>query len=99
MFTAAFILLYLRKIWADSAYQGTLIQWAKEILGWAVEIIPPPEKGKGFVVAPRRWVVERTFSWLGKWRRLSKDYEESTSSSRTFIYVAMTGIMLKRLTS
>jgi putative transposase len=86
------------KVWADSAYQGTLVDWAQQALGWLVEIVAPPEKGKGFVVSPRRWVVERTFAWLGKWRRLSKDYEQTTKSSETYIYIAMTALMLRRLT-
>jgi putative transposase len=95
---SAFFLPLLRHIWADASYQGTLIDWVKQRLGWRVEIVAPPEKGKGFVLAARRWVVERTFAWLGKWRRLSKDYEATTQSSETFIYIAMTGVMVRRLT-
>jgi putative transposase len=98
LFTAAFVLTRLKLVWADSGYQGKLLGWAKQTLGWIVEIVAPPEKGKGFVLAPRRWVVERTFAWFGKWRRLSKDYEQTTKSSETFIYIAMTGLMLRRLT-
>ena len=104
--TAARLLLWLawrflpllQLIWADSTYRGTLLDWAKQTLGWTVEIVAPPEKGKGFQLAARRWVVERTFAWLGKWRRHSKDYEQTTKSSETFIYIAMTGMMLRRLT-
>jgi len=88
----------LRLVWADAGYRGGLLEWAKQTLDWIVEIVAPPEKGKGFQVAPRRWVVERTFAWLGKWRRLSKDYEQTIKSSETFIYIAMTGVMLRRLT-
>jgi putative transposase len=88
----------LQLVWADAGYRGSLLEWAKRVLGWQVEIVPPPEKGKGFVLAARRWVVERTFAWLGKWRRLSKDYEQSIASSETFIYIAMTGLMVRRLT-
>lgn len=57
-----------------------------------------PEGQKGFCVLPRRWVVERTFAWLGQWRRLSKDYEQSPWSEMSFIQIAMTGLMLNRLT-
>ena len=62
----------LQLVWADAGYRGSLIEWAKRMLGWRVDIVPPPEKGKGFVLAARRWVVERTFAWLGKWRRLTR---------------------------
>jgi putative transposase len=98
LFTAAFFLPRLQRIWADSAYQGKLLDWAKQTLGWVIEIVAPPEKGKGFVLAARRWVVERTNAWLGKWRRLSKDYEQTTKSSQTYIYIVMTALMLRRLT-
>ena len=94
---SAFFLPLLRLIWADAGYRGTLLAWVKQMLGWRVEIVSPPEKGKGFVLAARRWVVERTFAWLGKWRRLSKDYEATTQSSEAFIYIAMTGLMVRRL--
>jgi transposase len=69
-------------------------EWAKE--GVAVDwqkLLPP----RGFVVLPRRWVVERTFSWLGQNRRMSKDYERLAATSEAFIYVAMTRLMVRRL--
>ncbi len=66
--------------------EGAVIDWKK--------ILPPP----GFRVLPRRWVVERTFSWLGQNRRLSKEYERLPESSEAFIYVAMSRLMLRRLT-
>jgi putative transposase len=98
LWSAWFWVVGLHKIWADSSYQGSLLTWAKQTLDWVVEIVAAPEPGQGFVVAARRWVVERTFAWLGKWRRLSKDYEQTIKSSETDIYVAMTGLMLRRLT-
>lgn len=98
LWSAWFWLVRLQKVWADSSYQGSLVTWAKQTLDWVIEIVAPPQPGQGFVVAPRRWVVERTFAWLGKWRRLSKDYEQTIKSSETYIYVAMTGLMLRRLT-
>jgi putative transposase len=69
-------------------------EWAKEgvSVGWQ-KLMPP----RGFVVLPRRWVVERTFSWLGQNRRMSKDYERLTATSEAFIYVAMTRVMVRRL--
>ena len=84
-------------LWADGAYSGAFEEWVKEVLGWTVEVVKKPEDQKGFVVLPRRWVVERTLAWLVKYRRLSKDYEETTSSSETLIYIAMTHRMLRRL--
>ncbi len=57
----------------------------------------PPPYPKGFIVLPRRWVVERTFSWIGENRRMSKDYERLPESGEAFIYVAMTRLMARRL--
>jgi putative transposase len=62
-----------------------------------VEIVKRSDDIKGFKVLPRRWVVERTFGWLGRQRRLSKDYEYLTDTSETMIYVSMIGLMLRRL--
>ncbi len=84
-------------LWADGAYAGGFEEWVKEGLGWTVEIIKKPEDQEGFVVLPRRWVVERTYAWCGKYRRLSKDYEATTSSSETLIYIAMIHRMVRRL--
>ena len=62
-----------------------------------LEIVKRPSKTKGFMVIPKRWVVERTFAWLNKHRQLSKDYERLTDTSETMIQIAMIGIMLRRL--
>ena len=86
----------LKLIWADAGYSGKPTDWADEIGGWVVEIVRRPRAGK-FEVLPRRWVVERTFAWLGRNRRLSKDYEASTESSEAWIHIAMIHLMLKRL--
>jgi putative transposase len=89
----------LAKIWADSAYNGDLDDWLKEqSWGWDLERVKRPADAVGFVLLPRRWVVERTFSWFGHCRRLSKDYEYLTRSSETMIHLAMCRLMLKRLT-
>ncbi len=85
----------LKTVWADAAYGGQLIEWAKRLLGMTLQIVRRTDKG--FVVLPRRWVVERTFAWLGKYRRLSKDYEELPASSEAWIRIAMIHIMLRRL--
>lgn len=87
----------LIKIWADAIYRGPLVEWAREH-GWDLEIVERPPGQKGFVKLPRRWVVERTFAWLGLCRRLSKDYEVLPESSETWVKLAMIGLMLRRLT-
>lgn len=88
----------LRLIWADGGYAGQLIDWVKENCGWVLEIVKRDPDAKGFQVLPRRWVVERTFGWLGRYRRLSKDYEYLPETSEAFIRIAMTRLMLRRLT-
>lgn len=86
----------LKKIFADGAYAGQLEEWAKEFGGWIVEIVKRPEI-RQFVVLPKRWIVERTFGWLGRARRLSKDYERLAQHAESFIYLRMTELMLRRL--
>jgi len=83
------------KLFADGGYQHNFSDWLEERWGWLLEI--RVNLTKGFQVIPKRWVVERTFAWLGQHRRLSKDYEDLTTSSEAFIYLAMSRIMLKRL--
>ena len=87
----------LRLIWADGGYAGQLVDWVKTICHWILEIVKRPDDVQGFVVLPRRWVVERTFAWLGKYRRLSKDYEALTETSEAMIYAAMVHLMIRRL--
>jgi len=87
----------LTLIWADGGYAGKLIEWVKNACGWILEIVQRGDDVQGFAVLPRRWVVERTFGWLGRCRRLSKDYEELTESSEAMIHLAMIHLMLKRL--
>ena len=87
----------LKLIWADGIYTGTLIEWVKTVCGWVLEIVHRPKDAKGFQVLPRRWVVERTFAWLGKFRRLSKDYEYLPESSEAWAYTAMIHVMARRL--
>ena len=66
---------YLRLIWADAGYAGQLVDWVMSLSGWVLEIVRRPRDSHHFEVLPRRWVVERTLAWLGRNRRLSKDYE------------------------
>jgi putative transposase len=100
----------VRHLWVDAGYRGRCKEWIERTLGWSVTVVQrpprwvwcpvdvePPPAPSGFQVLPRRWVVERTFAWLGRQRRLAKDYEELTTTSEAFIYAAMIGLMLRRL--
>lgn len=87
----------LRLVWADGGYRGKLIDWVKQVCGWTLEIVLRNDDVKGFQVLPRRWVVERTFGWLGRYRRLSKDYEGLTETSEAMIYAVMVHLMVRRL--
>jgi putative transposase len=87
----------LELIWADGGYAGQLVEWAKTMLAWTLAIVKRTDDLRGFQVLPKRWIVERTFGWLGRYRRLSKDYEELTASSEAMLYLAMTNLMLRRL--
>lgn len=84
-------------IWADGGYRGKLIKWVALNCLLVLEIIKRSDGVKGFQVLPRRWVVERTFAWLNKQRRLSKDYERDCQTSEAWIYLAMISVMLKRV--
>lgn len=86
----------LQKLWADGGYAGQLIDWVQEHLDAVLEIVQRDPNQQGFHVLPRRWVVERTFAWFGRYRRLSKDYEQLTTSSEAMIYLASIHTMLKR---
>jgi putative transposase len=82
----------------DGGYASEpLAQWVKWVFDVAVQIVKRSDQAEGFEVLPRRWVVERTFAWLGKYRRLSKDYEASPLTSEAFIYAAMVHLMARRL--
>lgn len=89
----------LQLLWVDSSYRGAaFIEWVQQTSGLMLQPVKRQEGQKGFEVLPRRWVVERTFSWFNHYRRLSKDYEFLPTTSETMIYIAMTRLMLKRLT-
>lgn len=87
----------LRKIWVDGSYRGELLAWVVQHFRFRLEPVLRPAGQKGFHVLPRRWVVERTFSWFDLHRRLSKDYECLTERSVSMIYIAMTRLLLRRL--
>lgn len=102
----------LTLIWADSAYLGPLQTWVWETLGWRLQVVgrpgggrgrwlpadqEPPPRPSGFQPAPHRWTVERTFAWIGRNRRMSRDYEFLAASSEAWVYLSMIRLMLKRL--
>jgi putative transposase len=89
-------------IWADGGYAGQLVNWVEQLRAYRrvrLEIVKRSDQQKGFVLLPKRWIVERTFGWLVRFRRLSKDYERLPETSETMIYVAMIRLMLGRLAS
>jgi len=88
----------LELLWADSKYHNfALYAWLEENAHFRVEVVSRAEAGNGFVVIPRRWVVERTLAWLNRYRRHSKDYERLTASSEAMIRISMIHLMLRRL--
>jgi putative transposase len=103
----------LRHGWVDGGYRGPFLDWAAKRRGISFQVVSRSDGGRKrrwlppgatppivspFAVVPRRWVVERTFAWLGRYRRLSKDYEYLTATSEAVIYLAMTRLLLRRLT-
>ena len=86
----------VKHIWADGGYAGTLLERARKLWRCTVEIVKRSELHT-FKLLPRRWVVERTFGWLGRYRRLSRDYERQATTGETMVYLAMIRLMLARL--
>ena len=84
-------------VYADGGYQGRLVTLAQSAWGIVLEIVRKPADQRGFAVLPRRWVVERTFSWLLRWRRLVRDYERLPQTHEAMVKWAMVGLMLNRL--
>ena len=101
----------MKKVWLDSGYKEGCAQWIEDMTGWEVEIVrrpgeaavwarldqPVPPVAKGFQLLPHRWIVERTLGWLGRSRRLSKDYEATTASEEAWIWIVMARLLLNRL--
>ena len=90
----------LRVIWADQAYAGDLIAWVWALRPWRkvrLDIVKRPEGIKGFLLLPTRWIGERTFAWVSRYRRLSQDDAYFTQMSETMIRVAMIHLMVRRL--
>jgi len=90
---------WLRHLFADGAYAGDKLKHALAEFGsrWTIEIIKRSDTAKGFQLLPRRWVVERTFAWLGRCRRLAKDFEASIASAVAWILVAHIRTLMRRL--
>ncbi|WP_443067653.1 transposase [Streptomyces sp. NBC_01351] len=80
----------IRLVWADGGYTGRLVDWAKETLRLTLQIVKRTDDMSGFVVLPRRWVVERTLSWLMRSRRLARDHETRPESSEAAVLWSMT---------
>jgi putative transposase len=87
----------LKLIWTDGRYRGPIVALAAHQLGLTIEIVAPPPGQRGFQVLPRRWVVERTFAWLDRYRRLARDWEAASWSACAFIYVAASNLVARRL--
>ncbi len=87
----------LERIWADAAYAGRLVDWVLLHLWVILEVVTRRKEAVGFEVEPHRWIGERTFGWLTRYRRLSKDYEHLPETGEAMIYVAMTHLMVRRI--
>jgi len=87
----------LKLIWADGAY-ASIVEPVRKQLGWKLDIVRRSDEANGFQVLPHRWAVERTFGWLGRYRRLARDYEHTVSSSEAMTYLASIRRMLKLAT-
>lgn len=87
---------FVQKVYADGGYAGRLVQWAQHKTHVATEIVKRPPGAKGFLVIRRRWVVERTFAWIMKCRRLVRDYEQLTAVAETLITIASIATLVRR---
>ena len=89
---------WLRHVFADGGYAGDKLRDALARIGeWTLQIVKRSDKAKGFVLLPRRWVVERTFAWLGRCRRLAKDFEATIASATAWVFVAHIRLLTRRL--
>lgn len=91
----------LKAVLADSIYlRNSLPQWVDETFPWKLQTTGRRQvRRKGFIVLPKRWIVERTLAWIGRYRRHSKDYETNPTTSEAMIYISMINLMLNRLAS
>lgn len=91
------VLARLRLLWVDRGYSGWFEDWCRYNLQWVVDVVK--RRRRGFEVLRKRWIVERTFAWLNRYRRLTKDFETHPQNSETMIYIAMIHLMVRRLTN
>lgn len=87
----------LKKVWVDGGYAGEIVSHYREVYHLDLEVVTKPPGQKGFVVAPKRWVVERTFAWLGWYRGLSRDYEYTVRHSESMVKLSQIHLMARRL--
>jgi len=87
----------LKTVWADQSYAGMLVEWVQHFFAFMLAIVRRPKQQRGFVLLPKRWIVERTFRWFNRYRRLSKDYERQMTTSEGMVYLASTRRMLRWL--
>src|SRR4029079_16495483 len=87
----------LKRVWADQSYAGQLAEWVQHFFAFVVDIVCGPKQKRGFQVLPKRWIVERTFGWCNRYRRLSKDYERREDVSEGMVYLASIRRMLRWL--
>ena len=86
-------------VWVDGGFEHRLEDWVAENCSFHVEVVKRTEGKKGWELLPKRWVVERTFAWLGRWRGLAREYDYLPETTEANILLAMTHLMLKRLTA
>jgi putative transposase len=87
----------LKLVWADGRYKGPIVQTAAKALDLSVEVVSVPAGQKGFQILPKRWIVERTFAWLDRYRRLARDWEAASWSACAFIYIGASNLIARRL--
>ena len=87
----------LKRVWADQRYAGQLVEWVQHFFAFVLDIVRRPKQQRGFVLLPKRWIVERTLGWFNRYRRLSKDYERRTDVSEGMVYLASIRRMLRWL--
>lgn len=87
----------VKLVWAEGGYADKLVQWAKTALGIVLDIVNQKKGQRGFAVLPRRWVVERTLSWITSCRRLGRDYERRVDHAEAMVQWSMIGLMVRRL--
>lgn len=87
----------LKRVWADQSYAGMLVEWVHQFFAFVLDIVRRPKQQRGFHILPKRWIVERSFGWFNRYRRLSKDYERRTTTSEGMVYLASIRRMLRWL--